>query len=133
VYISSDSTIAGIARLSDESALMTTIAPALLRTTFIAAVIALSSIGVGQPAIAKADPEWDIGAYDDCIANPNNTAGLYGVTYCCSISGGIMYGNKCVAPPAKAQGPAQGPEQTQTPAPPANNAPIQKQPPRALH
>jgi hypothetical protein len=87
----------------------------LLRSTFFAAVIALSSIIFGHPAIASAEPgEWDIGAYDDCMAGPpvepNESAQTH-MAYCCITSGGqpVSIETKCVAPAANAPAPNQAP------------------------
>ena len=95
----------------------------IVRTTLFAAVMALSSIGFGHPAIASAEPgEWDIGAYDDCMkqppVEPNESAQTH-MAYCCIISGGQPDSTetKCVAPAGNAQGPQQSPPTIRPPRP----------------
>ena len=68
-----------------------------LATLFTAAV----TIGIGYPAVASA--EWDIGAYDHCMATPHNDPNFH--EYCCNGSGGVWTGSKCVAPADNQQGP----------------------------
>jgi hypothetical protein len=87
----------------------------LPRTTFLAAAIALAGIAVGPAAIATADPEWDVGAYDSCMAQPIDSSGSppsagdrnNQTAHCCDLSGGIaVYHDDatltCAAPAANA-------------------------------
>jgi hypothetical protein len=74
----------------------------------------------GLTAIAAAADEWDIGAYDRCIAD--NGDDILSQHLCCDHSGGVWIprklgdnnSGKCVAPPAnpassQPQGPNRGP------------------------
>lgn len=86
----------------------------LVPATLIAAAATLGGSAIGEPAKACAAPrEWDIGAYDQCIA------GGFGKGYdaqewenhkalCCLASGGDWSAarSECQAPPAE---PAQAP------------------------
>ena len=90
------------------------------RATFLSAVIALGGIAVGAAAIATADPEWDIGAYDSCMQT-NKPSPPPGSPYpstndqndvtarCCAQSGGIPVYHEdgtltCAAPAANSEG-----------------------------
>ena len=105
-------------------------------------------IGLGYPSIAGAQPnngggsgEWDIGAYDYCMAHP--APGTMGTAqdvldqhrWCCESTGGVWgWGdNGCHAPPGEASAPLGpgGPQQVtppagvQAPPPPVNpTAPV---------
>ena len=77
-----------------------------------AVVLAAAGVALAFPAIASALPdtpgEWDIGAYDQCVASgegqlpdkPN--AQEDHIHYCCINSGGVWNAaaKKCQAPPA---------------------------------
>jgi hypothetical protein len=90
------------------------------RATFLSAVITLAGIAVGAAAIATADPEWDIGAYDSCMQT-NKPAPPPGSSFpttndqndvtarCCAQSGGISVYHEdgtltCAAPAANSEG-----------------------------
>ena len=90
------------------------------------AAAALGGTAFGDLAVADAAPntgggEWDIAAYDECIARGTNER------LCCSQSGGVWsdgrYGEgpyKCQSPPANAPGSTVPPgviKQTLTPDP----------------
>lgn len=89
-------------------------APTSRRLTRYLAVPALAlGLAMGSAAVANALPEWDIGAYDRCVANiPTDVldAGHYtdAVHECCLKTGGIWDGtkseNSCGAPPAEQSG-----------------------------
>jgi hypothetical protein len=84
---------------------MTTTAPTAIRVTRYLAVPALAlGLAIGSAAVANALPPWDIGKYDDCMAeypdddfleDPDNAA-----RFCCAWSDGIWDSKigKCVAP-----------------------------------
>ncbi|ULE33514.1 hypothetical protein [Mycobacterium sp. IDR2000157661] len=82
------------------------------------------------PAIATAEPVWDIEEYDYCMKQ--TTDGVpssdpvaqfeESVRYCCNRSGGVHNGLTCTAPPAKA-------EQTVLPPPRAGLPTLQVRPP----
>ena len=109
----------------------------VMGTVIIAVAGSLSGSVVVNPAVACAVPndEWDIGAYDQCVAsfdgNPLDSDAEHKrwqdhMKYCCEKSGGVFnYAGPggCVAPPANpAQGPVAPPggvaTQTLEPAPP---------------
>jgi hypothetical protein len=103
------------------------------RTALFTAAIALGTLG--YPAIAGADPnngggpgggEWDIGAYDFCMANhpPLYTQEevLDHHRWCCESTGGVWGTNGCQAPPGEASSP-RNPGQPQQVAPPNMQAP----------
>ena len=92
-----------------------------------AVVLAAAGVALAFPAIASALPdtpgEWDIGAYDQCVASgegqlpdkPN--AQEDHIHYCCINSGGVWNAaaKKCQAPPAEH---AEAPITKATPKPP---------------
>jgi hypothetical protein len=75
-------------------------------STAASVVFAAAGIALALPAVASAQPEWDIGAYDQCW-NSGLGQGFTQeefdehVHYCCINSGGVWTGIKCVAPPAE--------------------------------
>ena len=94
---------------------------------YLAATALMAGLAIGAGAVANAVPntgEWDIGAYDECVARGTNKR------LCCSQSGGVWTNasdnppNTCVAPSAQTQGtspPVAGPPPvvaTQPPPPP---------------
>jgi hypothetical protein len=93
---------------------MTTRTPTSTRLTRYLAGPALAlGLAIGSAAVANALPEWDIGAYDRCVARIPNEVLLSGnytdaVHECCLKTGGIWDGtkseNSCVAPPAEQSG-----------------------------
>lgn len=97
----------------------------ILPATLIATSAALGGMALGYPAIASAAPEWDIGKYDDCIAEGDGSAGADRL--CCEYSGGVWIPRKpgtpgkCTAPapevhtPVQPQDPVLPEEQTQVP------------------
>lgn len=92
---------------------MTTTIPAALsaaRRILPAALLASGLVLGSSPAVAIA--EWDIEAYDNCMAQPHGpaTGNVWEEQYaynCCIDSGGQWSeaGHKCVAPPVSEQGP----------------------------
>lgn len=79
----------------------------LARAALFAGAVALASAAC--PAIATAEPVWDIEEYDYCM---NQTGGIpsggdpiaqeeENDRYCCYRSGGVHNGNNCAAPPAE--------------------------------
>ena len=122
----------------------TAVRPALLRRrrSRLASLIAAGAlafgypvIGLGYPSIAGAQPnngggpggsgEWDIGAYDYCMAHPEpGTVGsieaqLDHHRWCCESTGGVWGSgdNGCHAPPGEASAPLGpgGPQQVTPP------------------
>ena len=93
---------------------MTTKTATGIRVTRCLAVPALAmGLAIGSASVANALPEWDIGAYDRCIANiPTDViVGEYGedaIHECCVKTGGVWNPNKpygnCEAPPVESQG-----------------------------
>jgi hypothetical protein len=94
----------------------------------LAAAVALGGSAIGDPAVADAAPEWDIGAYDQCITKADllylegaidaaTRDGMY--RGCCTGSGGVVKNDvECKA--ANAPGRTVPPgviTQTLTPAP----------------
>ena len=84
---------------------MTTKAPTTIRITRYLAGPALAlGLAIGSAAIASADREWDIGAYDDCMKKTYRDA-----AWCCLTSGGVVTDvnaqddSGCAAPPAEQQ------------------------------
>jgi hypothetical protein len=111
LHLSPSPGIGDIARLANESALMTTFARTALFS--FTAAIALGATPLGYPAIAGADPnngngpggEWDIGVYDSCMKNHppfySDDDKLDWAINCCYTSGGVWSsGGRCVAPSA---------------------------------
>lgn len=85
---------------------MTTNAPTTRRLTRYLAGPALAlGLALGSAAVANAEQEWDIGAYDDCMKKTIRDA-----AWCCLTSGGIVTdvnaqdGSGCAAPPAEQSG-----------------------------
>jgi hypothetical protein len=93
---------------------MTTTATTAIRLTRYLAGPALAlGLAIGSAAVATALPEWDIGAYDRCVARIPNDVLLSGnytdaVHECCLKTGGIWDGtkseNSCGAPPVGQSG-----------------------------
>lgn len=90
---------------------MTNLSPTIsrrLRRSLPAALIAagamLGTSALGDPGIAGAAPEWDIGEYDECMAG-DILRGKTEEAHCCDMSGGVWNADaqKCVAPPRDAQ------------------------------
>jgi hypothetical protein len=82
-------------------------------TRYLAGSALALGLALGSAAVANALPEWDIGAYDRCVARIPNDVLLSGnytdaVHECCLKTGGIWDGtkseNSCVAPPAERSG-----------------------------
>jgi hypothetical protein len=108
---------------------MTTKAPTGGRLTRYLAGPALGlGLALGSAAIANALPEWDIGAYDRCVARIPDDVLLSGnytdaVHECCLKTGGIWDGtkseNSCGAPPAEQSGrnPIDAPTHVMQPSP----------------
>jgi hypothetical protein len=84
-------------------------APIVFAATMLAAPVA------GDPPAAVAAPEWDVGAYDACMAReqemagdiPGYPGGSQAIRWCCEKSGGIYDPDRgtlgtCGAPPAVA-------------------------------
>lgn len=100
------------------TALVSTAIPAhfrwLVPATLLAASVALGGAAFGCPPRSSAEPEWDIGKYDDCIKLNSGNQGW--AKYCCLNSGGEWVDRKigrpgyCVAP-ASLQTDPQGPGQ----------------------
>jgi hypothetical protein len=70
----------------------------------ITAALSVAAIVVGPAAIAAAEPEWDIDAYDRCMAKTVRDPAT-----CCLLSGGNVGDsdpNVCTAPAALQQGTA---------------------------
>ncbi len=84
----------------------------------------LIALGIGQPATAKAD--WDIGAYDACLARMGLTPPAEDYSgQCCEESGGTwsIQQVKCTAPPVYEESlppQPQRPPQPVSPVPPRN-------------
>jgi hypothetical protein len=114
----------------------------LLPAALLAATAALGGSASVDPATACAAPndEWDVGAYDQCVASypdppaENITRYLDHLEYCCKKSGGVYSLTQgCVAPPAAAQGPGVAPPPevaTDNPAPPP--PPVTRVPPGVI-
>ena len=66
-------------------------------TNACAATTLMVGTAFGATAIASAEPEWDIGAYDQCMSKTVRDA-----EYCCVISGGVVgpIQGSCTAPAA---------------------------------
>ncbi len=82
---------------------MTSLSPSSLRR-IITATLAVTAIALGPAATAAAEPEWDIDAYDKCMAKTVRDPAT-----CCLISGGNVGDkdpNVCTAPAAVQQGAA---------------------------
>ena len=105
--------------------------PPSLPATLLAAAATLGGNAVGDPSVACAAPaEWDIGAYDQCLAGLigkglDKQEMLNQTALCCINTGGQWNAaqEKCQAPPAEpAEGPGSrippGEIQTATPVPP---------------
>ena len=94
---------------------MTSLASIILRR-LITATASVAAIALGLAAIATAEPEWDIDAYDKCMAKTVRDPAA-----CCLISGGNVGDkdpNVCTAPAAVEQGAAvdqSGPTRWQPP------------------
>jgi hypothetical protein len=65
-------------------------------------------LAIGSAAVANAEPEWDIGAYDNCMASLPTilTPAQYAAAErdCCLKSGGVHDMWKCEAPGAEQNG-----------------------------
>jgi hypothetical protein len=70
----------------------------------LAATALLSAVAFGLPPVASAEPEWDIGAYDDCITQQGQTP-----RSCCASSGGEWAGTTVFFPRVKETGSCQAP------------------------
>ena len=82
---------------------MTSLAPITLRH-LITATLSVAAIALGPAATATAAPEWDIDAYDNCMAKT-----IRDPATCCLLSGGNIGDkdpNVCTAPAAVEQGAA---------------------------
>ncbi|MFY9921315.1 MAG: hypothetical protein WAL26_23405 [Mycobacterium sp.] len=82
---------------------MTSSAPSSLRR-LITAALSVAAIALGTAATAIAEPEWDIDAYDKCMAKTVRDPAT-----CCLLSGGNVGDkdpNVCTAPAAVQQGAA---------------------------
>jgi hypothetical protein len=79
-------------------------------TRYLAVPAVALAMALGSGAVARALPEWDIGAYDKCVAGIPTILGPteyhQSVYECCTKTGGIFdFDNmECVAPPAESQG-----------------------------
>ena len=81
-------------------------------STLVAPTVAAAALA--SSALANAAPEWDVAAWDQCVApfdgNPNSSQAEYErwvdhLKYCCEKTGGVFTGpgpGSCVAPPADA-------------------------------
>ena len=78
-----------------------------------AVAAAFGTTTLGDSAVASAEPEWDVGAWDQCVnsfdGNPNTLPSemqrwLDHLKYCCEKTGGVFndVASTCRAPPAKA-------------------------------
>jgi hypothetical protein len=115
---------------------MTTKAAVGIRVTRYLAGPALAlGLAIGSAAAANALPEWDIGAYDNCVKNipideiPAENIRDY-IRECCYKTGGIWDDSKsensCGAPPAEEQAgrnpvPNDAPTHVMQPAPPPDH------------
>ncbi len=76
----------------------------LVPAALFAAAVALGISTLADPAIASAEREWDIGAYDKCIENVflGGAGFVEAMRECCINSGGVWDDDrlKCGAPPA---------------------------------
>jgi hypothetical protein len=90
---------------------MTTQTPASIRVTrYLASPALVLGLAIGSAAVANALPEWDIGAYDNCmrglptIMTPEEYEDAH--YQCCIKSGGKYHHTyeKCQAPPAEQSG-----------------------------
>jgi hypothetical protein len=98
-----------------------------------AAILAAAAIGLVQPAISHAVPEWDLGLYDSCLkaADDRFASGKTDVAQwaaenklCCDISGGVWSLATCGAPPGTFETTPQTPHDVVAPLPTvATNAP----------
>jgi hypothetical protein len=85
----------------------------------LAATALMVGAALGSAPISIAEPEWDIGAYDDCMSKPVRDPAV-----CCLQSGGNIGHddpNVCVAPAAEAT--EETPGRTLPPVPPDANLP----------
>lgn len=93
------------------------------------ATVFIAAVALGPAAIAKAD--WDIGAYDACLASKGKTppAEDYSAE-CCEKSGGTwsLVLVRCTAPPAVEQQSPSQPSQPQRPVKPVPPESIQAPP-----
>jgi hypothetical protein len=76
------------------------IAPTLNRLRQLLAVAPLlAALALGTAATVIAEPEWDIGAYDECMSKTVRSP-----EGCCLTTGGVItFDGGCVAPPAAAE------------------------------
>lgn len=79
------------------------------RAAVFAAAVTLGSAAC--PAIATAEPVWDIEEYDYCMRQTGGTPSSDPIAqeeendrYCCYRSGGVWNGLTCASPPAKEAG-----------------------------
>src|SRR5258705_3184799 len=111
-------------RPREESTMIKSTRPKLNRFTYPAMLLGALAVAafppVGLTAVATAEPEWDIGIYDNCIAeNGDSIASQHS---CCDRSGGVWIprrvadnnSGKCVAPAANQQA-VQPPDGTSPP------------------
>lgn len=78
------------------------------------AVVAGAAVAVAFPAVAVAEPVWDIGEYDSCTRTLGGIDGsesepiaqeIENQKWCCYKSGGVWSEKQgCVAPPAEGAG-----------------------------
>lgn len=80
---------------------MTTRTHRLLPAILAAAAVALAGNAVGAAAVANAEREWDIGAYDNCMDDYAESPSAEEVKACCDVSGGVWNDDtgSCGAPP----------------------------------
>jgi hypothetical protein len=85
----------------------------------LAATALMAAVAFGAAPVVSAEPEWDIGAYDDCMSKTVRDPAV-----CCLQSGGNIGHddpNACVAPAAEAI--EEAPGRTLPPVPPNANLP----------
>jgi hypothetical protein len=60
----------------------------------------IAALALGTAATVSAEPEWDIGAYDDCMSKTARSP-----EGCCISTGGVItFDGGCQAPPAVQEG-----------------------------
>jgi hypothetical protein len=87
----------------------------LVAATLFTAAVAVGSSAFGHLAIARAD--WDIGAYDACMAQPHTGTGAEEQKYhmyCCGMSGGVVTASGGCGAPVNFNGPGQEGTPTET-------------------
>jgi hypothetical protein len=104
------------------------------------AVVAAAAVALAFPAVAVAEPVWDIGEYDSCTGTLSGIPGsenepiaqeIENQKWCCYRSGGVWTDKQgCVAPSAEGAGSALTPERPKLDLPTVTIRPPSDAPPR---